>query len=280
MKYLLWICLCLGMGFSSCQEDENFQKKDTNLPSFSSIVISEVQTGDAQPVTWNQTLHYNGSARLISVEMSQTYTAVELQQLKETARFDYSENQACLTDDNGNRWTYQLDENHGMAVSCLYQPVSGSARNYRFFYHITSDGSRYLSKITERLAGSSQVFSSLDIEYSLENTSLITKEVNGIQQQFQMVFFAENTWKNQAQLPPYFLLELYPLSQHTAAMYAHLLGAYPSCLLQSVVPLEDIYGEKCIYSYKMESGFPVSCDIEISSMGKTYLRHLSICLEK
>ena len=32
--------------------------------------------------------------------MSQTYTAVELQQLKETARFDYSENQACLTDDN------------------------------------------------------------------------------------------------------------------------------------------------------------------------------------
>ena len=173
-----------------------------------------------------------------------------------------------------------MDENHGMAVSCLYQPVSGSARNYRFFYHITSDGSRYLSKITERLAGSSQVFSSLDIEYSLENTSLITKEVNGIQQQFQMVFFAENKWKNQAQLPPYFLLELYPLSQHTAAMYAHLLGAYPSCLLQSVVPLEDIYGEKCIYSYKMESGFPVSCDIEISSMGKTYLRHLSICLEK
>ena len=43
--------LCLGMGFSSCQEDENFQKKDTNLPSFPSIVISEVQTGDAQPVT-------------------------------------------------------------------------------------------------------------------------------------------------------------------------------------------------------------------------------------
>lgn len=284
LKCGFWISLFFGCLFFACQddsqEDPTLPNEETENKSFAKIEISEIQAGDAQTVTWKLSCHYDVADRLVSVITTQTFTAIEPHEMKEEVTLTYSEDQVCLADDAGNRWTYQLDKNHGKAISCLYQSAGGSVRTYRFAYAVMSDGKPRLSQVIEKIEGEATDFCSLSIDYVSTDVSIVTKEINGIRQQFELCYFTGGNQANVVQLPPLFLQELYPLSEHIVAMYAHLFGDYHPTLLQSVTPQEDVYREVSTYSYKMEQDYPANCEIRTVSKEEDYVRNLTFYFEE
>lgn len=284
LKCGFWISLFLGCLLFACQDDSHeeqpFPNEETENTSFAKIDISEVQVGDAPAVTWQQSYHYDESDRLVSVVTVQTFTAIEAHEMREEMTLVYSEDQVCVVDDVGNRWTYHLDKNSGKAISCLYQSAGGSMRIYQFSYALMPNGKHGLSQVIEKIEGEDTDFCSLSIDYVSTDVSIVTKEIHGIRQDFELRYFTGSHPENVVQLPPLFLSELYPLSQHTVAMYAHLLGDYHPNLLQSVTPQENVYREVCTYAYKMEQNYPVNCEIRTVSQGEEYVRKLTFHFEE
>lgn len=265
-KNIFLLSVYLLIGLVSCKEGDQ-AVSDPSLDSpviyASRITLSEKLPNDAATVNLSQSFFYDGLDRLTTYIMQQSFTSGEAVTMKEMTVVTYESQQVRVVDGSGNCLTYTLDAGHGYAVSCLHEVSGGSVRRYEFTYMPIGE-KYYLCGVKEFLGDSSEPFSSLSMDYTDDEYPMITKQMHSYTQQFRMQLTADCP-PNSAQLPLLFYTELYPLSQHSVALYARLLGAVHSVLPLAVTPLENIYNEQCIYQYKLVDNLPESCVIKLSN---------------
>lgn len=277
---LKWMIAGMTVAFlAACNGDgEDWQGADYPVTPCSEITLSETVQDDAQAVTLSKTYLYAGG-RLESYTMTQLIHAIEPVELEARTRLHYAEGKAVATDDYGNTWTYQLNEN-GYAQSCLCQEGGGTQRSYTFGYHTDAEGRHLLESLTEVLDDGTE-YASLHIDYTDMNVLRIAHRVDGYEQEFILSADASEPVANPWALPDLFLSELYPLSLHQPAWYGKLLGDAYGQLYTALEPTDNAEsGERTTYSYQLDSeARPTACVQTTISYGQTYTRRLDYQVE-
>lgn len=276
----LWglLLLCMACGESSDEgeapEPEIPTASEFPYTAFRSIETSEVQHSDAQAVTLIRTFGYNGEGKIVSYTMCQRYQAVEAVEMKRTTTVSHGEGTVVVTEETGNSYTYTLNDNR-RAATCLWQSVNGSQRHYAFSYHTSSTGTPLLKSVTETLQGETQPFASIEVDYD-EATPIVTQSLNGATQSHRLTLATGAAGINTATLPPLFLSELYPLSEHLPALYGKLLGEPLPFLVEQVTPIADNDGNESItYTYSLnEEGLPITIKAVTTSYGNHFTREI------
>lgn len=236
---------------------------------FSKIELSEVKTGDAQPVTTTQTYDYE-TGRLTKFTSKQSFMSGEYVEMKSITQVVYENHKAIVTDDYGHISTYTLNDK-GYATSCIRQE-GNSARYYTFSYLINADGNYFLKNATESLDGS-KVYSTINIDYSSRRELHITQLVDSYEQSYTATTPSNNEMSNTPEIPFRFLAELYPLSFHTTAIYGKLLGDPYNILVTQLKPDENSESnETTTYIYKFDKkDVDLSCEEVTNSYGTNYV---------
>ena len=154
--------------------------------------------------------------------------------IENTTNVVYEDHKAIVTDEINNVSTYTLDDN-GYAISCVRQETNGKIRSYTFDYLINTEGKYFLKTITETLNGN-QPYSTINIDYSNFRALRITEQVDSFEQTYTASTSVGNEIANKSEIPFLFLVELYPLSLHTAAVYGKFLGDAYNTLITQLVP--------------------------------------------
>lgn len=277
---LKWMIAGMAVAFlAACNGDgEDWQGADYPVTPCSEIALSETVQDDAQAVTLSKTYLY-AAGRLESYTMTQLIHATEPVELEARTRLHYAEGEAVATDDYGNTWTYQLNEN-GYAQSCLCQEGGGTQRSYTFGYHTDAEGRHLLESLTEVLDDGTE-YASLHIDYTDMNALRIAHRVDGYEQEFILSADASEPVANPWALPDLFLSELYPLSLHQPAWYGKLLGDAYGQLYTTLEPTDNAEsGERTTYSYQLDGeARPTACVQTTVSYGQTYTRRLDYRVE-
>lgn len=273
MKQSLGVWVFCLLGLWACEQEERELADGEVVRSLSKIVLQEVQTLDAIPVTLTQTYLYEENARLVSYQMKQQYAAVEPEELTGGLTLTYHDREVTVKDEIGNEWVYAWNAELQAADACVYRSIGGSVRSYVFTYSGVA-GKTYLSGVTEYLEDAGQPFAMLEIDYSNPEYPLVTKRMYEEVQQFRFDCSLADGVPNPAQLPVHFYTELYPLSFHHAALYARLLGDAPDVLPRCVQTLGSPYQEQCTYEYQLKNHLPVSCKIVHSEWGTRTVSYL------
>lgn len=240
MRYFHYILLT-AMLAASCADDNNETGTPglpATLPAISHITLQETSNIDNVRITLTD--NYSYSDNLLTAHSSkQQYTGME-NELGSESTFDYpDDSQAVWKDNHGNSAVYQLDEK-GYATACTYQ-MGDQTRSYLFTY--TND---YLTQIEESIDGARTGELKLDYDDDGNLSALITPT-----ETYQVECL--NTPLNGHQLPPCLLMQqLYPLSLHTDALYARLLGKQSTHWVSSIRPGNREYDEETTYSYTHE----------------------------
>lgn len=202
---------------------------------FSRIELTEVKEEPNVPaVTVTQTYNYN-AGRLTDFTIMQSFVAGGEQfKIENTTNVVYEDHKAIVTDEINNVSTYTLDDN-GYAISCVRQETNGKTRSYTFDYLINTEGKYFLKTITETLNGN-QPYSTINIDYSNFRALRITEQVDSFEQTYTASTTVGNEIANKSEIPFLFLVELYPLSLHTAAVYGKFLGDAYNTLITQLVP--------------------------------------------
>ncbi|EKU88961.1 DUF4595 domain-containing protein [Bacteroides oleiciplenus] len=206
------------------------------VTNFSKIELTEVkQEPNVPAVTVTQTYNYNATGRLTDFTIMQSFVAGGEQfKIENTTNVVYEDHKAIVTDEINNVSTYTLDDN-GYAISCVRQETNGKIRSYTFDYLINTEGKYFLKTITETLNGN-QPYSAINIDYSNFRALRITEQVDSYEQTYTASTSVGNEIANKSEIPFLFLVELYPLSLHTAAVYGKFLGDAYNTLITQLVP--------------------------------------------
>ncbi|WP_303207197.1 DUF4595 domain-containing protein [Bacteroides oleiciplenus] len=206
------------------------------VTNFSKIELTEVkQEPNVPAVTVTQTYNYNATGRLTDFTIMQSFVAGGEQfKIENTTNVVYEDHKAIVTDEINNVSTYTLDDN-GYAISCVRQETNGKIRSYTFDYLINTEGKYFLKTITETLNGN-QPYSAINIDYSNFRALRITEQVDSYEQTYTASTSVGNEIANKSEIPFLFLVELYPLSLHTAAVYGKFLGDAYNTLITKLVP--------------------------------------------
>ena len=205
------------------------------VTNFSKIELKEVKKDPSVPdVTVTQTYNYN-AGRLTDFTIMQSFVAGGEQfKIENTTNVVYEDHKAIVTDEINNVSTYTLDDN-GYAISCVRQETNGKIRSYTFDYLINTEGKYFLKTITETVNGN-QPYSAINIDYSNFRALRITEQVDSYEQTYTASTSVGNEIANKSEIPFLFLVELYPLSLHTAAVYGKFLGDAYNTLITQLVP--------------------------------------------
>lgn len=227
----LWLLILVFGVFSACQDDSTTQ--------FSGITITENMSNDAGTVTKKDQYLYENN-QLVSHSTAQSYG--QGQSLSQTTSISYSDKQVIITYALGDIATYTLGAN-GYATQCTYL-MGYQIRTYDFAY---SDG--YLTQVDEQIDGIPGMSNTL-IYHNGDLASIRFGESN------EVVCSPDNTI-NAGNLPCTLLANLYPLSLHMDAIYAHILGKSTQHMMGSYEPInnnsESQDSEKTTYKYTTDS---------------------------
>lgn len=239
MKKNIFAALLFIGGLTACSDsDEGSGIPDEPkypVTNFSKIELKEVKKDPSVPdVTVTQTYNYN-AGRLTDFTIMQSFVAGGEQfKIENTTNVVYEDHKAIVTDEINNVSTYTLDDN-GYAISCVRQETNGKIRSYTFDYLINTEGKYFLKTITETLNGN-QPYSAINIDYSNFRALRITEQVDSYEQTYTASTSVGNEIANKSEIPFLFLVELYPLSLHTAAVYGKFLGDAYNTLITKLVP--------------------------------------------
>lgn len=249
------------------------------ITNFSQIKLSEVKTGDAQPVTLTQTYEYR-AGRVASFTSLQKFIAGgESFEIENATSVVYEDHKVVVTDEINNVSTYTLDDN-GYAISCVRQEMDGKIRSYTFSYLTNTTGKHFLKKITETL-DEDRLYSTINIDYNNNRALRITQQVDISEQTYIATTPAGSEIANTSEIPFLFLTDLYPLSLHSVAIYGKFLGDAYNTLITNLMP-EDNSGsnETTTYSYELnERGIVTSCTEVTHSYGYNYTRTVNYTIE-
>lgn len=278
-KYLLLLLLLLAV--TGCKDDssetpEEVENPEVELPlGYTALEITEVLDNDAQTVTSTQIYTYNETGQLRSCLQRQTTTGVGAILIERNTEVTYDGQTVRMADDEGNVLTYTLDA-EGRATACTSETPAGQVRHYAFGYVRLPSGKHLLTQLTETLDDAATPYAEISIDYTQPETPVVTRRVDGDAQSLTLSLPAGGGTANQAQLPCLFLEELYPLSLHKTALYAHLLGDATDVLIARCEPEDnEESGEFTTYTYETdEDGRVQSCRVVTKSYGSTYFRTL------
>ncbi len=239
MKKNIFAALLFIGALTACSDSDEGSDipDDPKYPvtNFSKIELKEVKKDPSVPdVTVTQTYNYN-AGRLTDFTIMQSFVAGGEQfKIENTTNVVYEDHKAIVTDEINNVSTYTLDDN-GYAISCVRQETNGKIRSYTFDYLINTEGKYFLKTITETLNGN-QPYSTINIDYSNFRALRITEQVDSFEQTYTASTSVGNEIANKSEIPFLFLVELYPLSLHTAAVYGKFLGDAYNTLITQLVP--------------------------------------------
>ena len=199
--------------------------------------------------------------------------------MENTTNVIYEDHKAIVTDEINNVSTYTLDDN-GYAIRCVRQETNGKTRSYTFDYLINTEGKYFLKTITETLNGN-QPYSTINIDYSNFRALRITEQVDSYKQTYTASTSVGNEIANKSEIPFLFLVELYPLSLHTAAIYGKFLGdAYNTLITQLVPDGNGESNETTTYTYDFtKEGIDILCKEVTNSYGEDYVRTVEYTME-
>lgn len=284
MKKNIFAALLFIGALTACSDSDEGSDipDDPKYPvtNFSKIELKEVKTGDGSPlVTVTQTYNYN-AGRLTDFTIMQSFVAGgESFEMENTTNVVYEDHKAIVTDEIDNVSTYTLDDN-GYAISCVRQETNGKTRSYTFDYLINTEGKYFLKTITETLNGN-QPYSTINIDYSNFRALRITEQVDSYKQTYTASTSVGNEIANKSEIPFRFLVELYPLSLHTAAIYGKFLGdAYNTLITQLVPDGNGESNETTTYTYDFtKEGIDILCKEVTNSYGEDYVRTVEYTME-
>ena len=284
MKKNIFVALLFIGALTACSDsDEGSDIPDEPkypVTHFSRIGLTEVKEEPNVPaVTVTQTYNYN-AGRLTDFTIMQSFVAGGKQfKIENTTNVVYEDHKAIVTDEINNVSTYTLDDN-GYAISCVRQETNGKTRSYTFDYLINTEGKYFLKTITETLNGN-QPYSTINIDYSNFRALRITEQVDSYKQTYTASTSVGNEIANKSEIPFRFLVELYPLSLHTAAIYGKFLGdAYNTLITQLVPDGNGESNETTTYTYDFtKEGIDILCKEVTNSYGEDYVRTVEYTME-
>ncbi len=279
-----YLLLLLAMFFVTCSEEEALpdvpntpEEPETPTPqilrkalSYNTLRTEEQIDSDAQTVTAKQTFTCTDGL-LTQMVYEQSLTTAEPFSISHTSNITYLENKVIITDSNGCVNTYLLNK-QGYAESCVREENGKVTRRYSFYYDATD-----LSAIEEYLASDNfeTAYSRIVIKYYPDMIQLAHK----VDQYFQVFIgtFNTNISSNSLAIPNPLLAELHPLSMHTPALYAQILGNIHPLYFQQIAPKDNEESqEKTTFYYNFdEAGIPTDCIIQTESYGETFNRKIS-----
>lgn len=231
LKYILPLVLCVGM-MVGCSED--------NDPVITTMTVTEYLTSDGGSVAKVDRYIYTDD-RLTSHVTTQNFSIDEstghAQNISHEVTFTYTGNEVTLNYSEGNTAVYTLNAD-GYATRCTFQ-MAGQTRTYQFTY---SDG--YLTQVDEAIDGAP----SMSNTFGYKDGELIAISTGP-----NKIVCTPGETDNREQLPCPVFEDTYPLSLHTDALYAHLLGKASPHFTGSSVPGTEDPQEKTEYSYTTDS---------------------------
>lgn len=299
MKKNTFIALLFIGGLTACNDSDNEQPENLEsvnifvcsdklaipnalgypVTNFSQIKLSEIKTGDAQPVTLTQTYDYE-AGRIASFTSLQKFVAggesFEIENITDVVHEDHK---VIVTDEINNVSTYTLNDK-GYAVSCVRQEMDGKVRSYTFSYLTNTVGKYFLKNITETLNGG-RIYSTINIDYNNYRALRITQQIDVYEQTYIASTPADNEIANTSEIPYLFLTDLYPLSFHSVAIYGKFLGDAYNTLITNLSPEDNSESnETTTYKYKFDGrGIVTSCDEVTKSYGDDYKRTIKYTIE-
>lgn len=276
IRYLLYILLILSVACS----DEKALPEAPDTPEepvqqifrqpllYNTLRTEEKIDSDAQTVTARQTFCCTDGL-LTQMLYEQSLTVVEPVTITHTSDITYQEDKVIISDSFGNTQTYQLNE-HGFAVSCTLEENGKAKRYYRFNYN-----NFHLSHIEEYLAEDNFTTPYASIVITPENVGELQIIQKVADTSFSFTAKPNNlSPQNTLSIPCPFLVELHPLSIHTAAIYAQILGFALPTFFQQIIP--DGSTNQTTYNYNFdEAGIPTDCFVQTISNGETFNRKIS-----
>lgn len=220
LKYALTLLLCTNI-FYGCSDDKQ--------PEISTITITETMSNDGGSVT--RTEQYTYTDKLLTSHI--TTQSFSDESLSHDVSFTYSGNEVTLTYSEGNTAVYTIGAD-GYATQCIYQ-LASQTRQYQFTY---SDG--HLTQVDESIDGIP--FMSNTLRYKEGDLISVATGSN------EMIC-TPGTTLNTNELPNLLLANVYPLSLHQDALYAHILGKATRHFTDSVVPAIENPNESTQYTY-------------------------------
>lgn len=271
MKYLFLLFL---MMFCACSEEEH-ESEEVRLKS--EVKLTELIPNDSYDVETTQIFKYNGD-KISSYTVMQEIKNGELFSHSVNTSVAYSGDVVKMKDDNGNVWSYILDE-YGHAVSCSLTEGGGTERRYSFSYSTGTDGNHYLKDINETL-DDGNVYSSLNLDYSNDGKIIVSQSVDGSPQKYVMELGIDDGLKNEYSMPDLFLSELYPLSMHLTAYYGGILGDAYDYLCAEMYPEDSPeLNEHTSYVYSFdETNILNNCKVVTVSAEMKYIRDIDISI--
>lgn len=241
LKYTLLLMLCAGMMFA-CSEEHK--------PVITTMRVTESLTNDGGTVVKEDKYMYTDD-KLTSHITTQKFSD---QSMSHEVTFTYTGNEVTLNYSEGNTAVYTLNAD-GYAGECTYR-LAGQTRTYRFGY---TNG--YLTQVDESIDGTP----SLSNTFEYEDGDLISIATGA-----HKTICTPDTTVNREQLPCPVFEDTYPLSLHTDAIYAHLLGKSAQHFIGSSVPAVEDPQEKTEYSYTTDStGKVTQIDKKLTYTGTT-----------
>ncbi len=263
---LFYFFLFLSLTPTACNENE----EESTEENIACLTITETTGSGEERITTEQKFIY-ADGKLTRHITKQTYTDRLLEgeyTHSVSSRISYEPGRVIVTDESGIVSTYQLNEK-GYATLCTRKEPGGKTRTYTFSYSTTGDEN--LTGIKESIDGN--LSSEISISIPDNGTMNITEQVNTCQNTFTTGINENHPGisNEKSKLPYLFLSERYPLSFHTEAFYAHILGA-PLSFLPGQLTIENSE-EVTTYSYAAdERGYITSCAVRISILGKSWYR--------
>lgn len=242
LKHILTLVICAGMMAGCSPED--------NEPVITTMRVTEYLKSDGGDVVKEDQYIYTDD-RLTSHVTTQKFSD---QSMSHEVIFTYTGNEVTLDYSEGNTAVYTLNAD-GYAGTCTYR-IAGQTRNYHFTY---SNG--YLTRVDETIDGTPSL--SNTFEYKDGDLVSIATGTNKI-------ICMPDTTANREELPCPMFEDTYPLSVHTDAIYAHLLGKASPHFTGSSVPAVADPQEKTDYSYTKDSaGKIIKIDKKLTYTGTT-----------
>lgn len=274
IRYLLFLLLLAPV---ACSDEEALPDTPEEpvqiyrpLLTYNTLRTEEKMDSDAQTVTARQTFSCTDGL-LTQMVYEQSFAAVEPVSISHTSDITYLEDKVIITDSNGCVNTYQLNP-FGYADSCVREENGVEKRRYRFYYR-----ANLLSAIEEYLPADNfeTAYSRIVIKCNEDNLQ-IAHQVGECFQVFKATFNLV-THQNNFDIPCPFLAELHPLSMHTPALYAQILGDTFPFFLHQITPEENAESqETTTINYNIdEVGIPTDCFIKTISYGETFNRKIS-----
>lgn len=253
---------------AACNKDEEETENRTKL-----LTVTETTGSGSEKVTTKQEFAFNNEL-LQKHTTTQTYTDLWLE-AKYThtiaTQLSYEPGKVIITDEAGNESIYIMDDK-GRATNCTRNEPGGNIRTYTFNYSTSEDG--ILTGIKENING--KPYSEITITFLQEGTINISESSNN----YQNTFIASTNSaypgisNTMSRLPWLFLAERCPLSLHTEALYANILGA-PLPILPGRLDIEGS-DEITTYSYNADkNGYIIDCAGRTSvSSGRSWSRYV------